>query len=198
MVCTVRAGILSLASTPGVWFEVRGGAEAVAARPVSQTCRANERIPAWAEMIADAVRRVDFGPVSRTLSMLDSPRCATLKEDRIAGFCHPKRPAREFGFAEAVTEIKVGSLGGNPAYKPWLGRKLKPGARPSCYVAPLVAECGCRLQRASASPHLSGFFFFFFFLVFGKHHRPHYQRGPVNQAAAGRLNVGVASPGGGR
>src|SRR6266852_7775493 len=114
----VRAGILSLASTPGVWFDV---GPAIAGR-LARAC--NEYA---AEMMRDHPGR--FG-LFATLSMLDVD--ATLKEIEYA---FDTLKADGIGLQSSYGDKWLG----NPVYKPVLEELNRRKA--VVYVHPLVASC---------------------------------------------------------
>src|SRR5258708_6467835 len=109
----LRAGILSLASTPGVWFDV-GPAEA---GRLARTC--NEYA---AEMMRDHPGR--FG-LFATLSMLDVD--ATLKEIEYA---FDSLKADGIGLQSSYGDKWLG----NPAYKPVPAETNRPQARGYCHT----------------------------------------------------------------
>jgi 6-methylsalicylate decarboxylase len=114
----IRAGILSLASTPGVWFDV-GPAEA---GRLARTC--NEYAT---EMMRDHPGR--FG-LFATLSMLDVD--ATHKEIEYA---FDSLQADGIGLQSSYGDKWLG----NPAYKPVLEELNR--RKTVVYVHPLVASC---------------------------------------------------------
>ena len=114
----IRAGILSLASTPGVWFDV-GPAEA---GRLARAC--NEYA---AEMMRDHPGR--FG-LFATLSMLEVD--ATLKEIEYA---YDTLKADGIGLQSSYGDKWLG----NPAYTPVLEELNRRNA--VVYVHPLVASC---------------------------------------------------------